>query len=162
MKYIARLVEAGAFLGVLLYLIAWVLVLLLIAKFVFDIVKLIKQYNNIKRLRDSMSYDVFSVEGEIISYTEKKIGRMDTKYYVNIMYMVGTMRFYKEVVLHNRGSIRVGQKITLLCDDNDPSNAIVQDGSEEDSLKGLIFAMAIELGIAIFGIIRLSLARYGI
>ena len=157
LKFLERLGEAAIFLIVLYYAVIVVVLILAFSKAVRDVVEFRSRLKNIRRLRGSMSYDVFSVEGEVISFTEKKLGRMDTKYDVIVKYIVDDISYYKEIVLHNRGSLRVGQKIIMLCDDNDHSNAIVQNGSEEESLKGLAFAMTIEIGIAIYTIILLIL-----
>lgn len=157
LKFLERLGEAAIFLIILYYAVIVVVLILVFSKALRDVVEFRSRLKNIRRLRGSMSYDVFSVEGEVISFTEKKLGRMDTKYDVIVKYIVDDISYYKEIVLHNRGSLRVGQKIIMLCDDNDHSNAIVQNGSEEESLKGLAFAMAIEIGIAIYTIILLIL-----
>ena len=157
LKFLERFGEAAIFLIVLYYVVIVLLLIFVISKAVRDVVTLRIRLREIKRLRGSMSYDVFSVEGEVISFTEKKLGRMDTRYDVIVKYTVDDVSYYKEIVLHNRGSLRVGQKMIMLCDDNDHSNAIVQNGSEEESLRGLAFAMAIEIGIAIYTIILLVL-----
>ena len=157
LKFLERFGEAALFLTVLYYVAIVVVLFIAMAKFVRDLIMLKTRLRNIRRLRGSMSYDVFSVEGEVISFTEKKLGRMDTRYDVTVKYIIVNKSFYKEIVLHNRGSLRVGQKIIMLCDDNDHSNAVIQDGSEEESLKGLAFAMAVEIGIAIYTIILLIL-----
>lgn len=157
LKFLQRFGEAAIFLIVLYYIFIVLVLILATAKFIRDFITLRTRLREIKRLRGSMSYDVFSVEGEVTGFTEKKLGRMDTKYDVTIKYTVDNITYYKEIVLHNRGSLRVGHKIILLCDDNDHSNAVVQDGSEEESLKGLAFAMAVEIGIAIYTIILLIL-----
>lgn len=157
LKFLERLGEAAIFLIILYYAVIVLVLILAMSKFARDFITLRTRLREIKRLRGSMSYDVFSVEGEVISFTEKKLGRMDTRYDVIVKYTVDDVNYYKEIVLHNRGSLRVGQKMIMLCDDNDHSNAVVQNGSEEEALKGLAFAMAIEIGIAIYTIILLVL-----
>lgn len=153
LDFLERFGEAAFFLGILWYVVVVSALIFLIAKSLYDFIVFRTKLNNIRRLRDNMSYDVFSVEGEVTGFTEKKMGRLDTKYDVTVKYVVDGMSYYKEIVLHNRGSLRVGQKIILLCDDNDHSNAVVQDGSEEEALRGIARALAIEIGITVFTVI---------
>ena len=152
MSFTERLLEAGIFFfSVYLAFIAIVLAFFL-AKIVYDILKLRVKLREHRKIRDSMRYDAFNVEGEVLSFTTKKLGRMDTQYNVNIVYTVGTIRYYKEIVLHNRGSLRVGQKIILLCDNDDPSNAVLQNGGEENAIKDMLFALVIEVGIFLYAL----------
>ena len=157
LTFLERFSEAALFLIVLYYAAIVMLLIFVISKAVHNVVKLRIKLRGIRLLRDNMSYDVFSVEGEVLSFTEKKLGRMDTRYDVIVKYTVDDVNYYKEIVLHNRGSLRVGQKMILLCDDNNHSNAVVQDGSEEEALRDIAFALAIDIGITIFTIIILVL-----
>ena len=155
LKFLERFGEAAIFLIVLYYAVIVIVLIIAATKAARNVAELRIKLSEIRRLRDGMSYDVFSLEGEVTGFTEKKLGQMDTEYDVTVMYTVDGINYYKEIVLHNRGSLRVGQKIIMLCDDNDHSNAVVQNGSEEESLKGLAFALAIEIGIIIYAIIVL-------
>ncbi|MCH5205337.1 MAG: hypothetical protein J1F09_00200 [Oscillospiraceae bacterium] len=147
---LGRLVEAGNFLTMLFYLALAGVVTVIMSKTIRNLVTQMNKLQNEKRLRDSMSYDVFSVEGEVINFTTTKVGPMDTQYDAQVMYIVGNTRYYKDVVFHNRGSLRVGARVTLLCDSEDPSNAVLQGEEQEDTLKGLIFALVVEIGISLY------------
>lgn len=86
--------------------------------------------------------DVFSVEGEVVSFTEERLTRLDTLFTVSLTYSVGESAYYTDAFLFNRGSLRVGQKIILLCDNEDYSNVSVQNGEENESVKRLIWRFA--------------------
>lgn len=85
--------------------------------------------------------DVFSVEGEVLGFTEQRVSSLDTWYIVNLSYSVAEVIYYTEVYLFNRGSLRVGQKIILLCDNEDYSNVTVQNGEEDEAVKRLIWRL---------------------
>lgn len=85
--------------------------------------------------------DVFSVESEVQRFTEKRLSRLDTEYDVSVSYEIDGITYYKDLIIFNKGSLRVGQKIILLCDNEDYYNAVVQNGDEEDALKRLIFRL---------------------
>ncbi len=80
-------------------------------------------------------FDVFSVEGEVLNFTSKRISNLDTQYDVSVSYMVDDLTYYTNVILFNRGSLRVGQRIILLCDNDNVENVIVQNGDEEEAIK---------------------------
>lgn len=82
--------------------------------------------------------DVISVEAEILDISLREWSALDKLYYIRVSYSVGERFFYKKLILHNRGSVRVGMKMILLCDSDEPDNAVVQDGSEERTLKKMI------------------------
>lgn len=86
--------------------------------------------------------DVFSVEGEVVSFTEELLTRLDTLFTVSLTYSVGESAYYTDAFLFNRGSLRVGQKIILLCDNEDYSNVSVQNGEENEAVKRLIWRFA--------------------
>lgn len=147
---LGRLVEAGNFLTILFYLALAGVVTVFMSKTIRNLVTQMNKLQNEKRLRESMGYDAFSVEGEVINFTTTKVGQMDTQYDAQVMYIVGNTRYYKDVVFHNRGSLRVGARVTLLCDNEDPSNAVLQGEEQEETLKGLIFALVIEIGVSLY------------
>lgn len=104
-----------------------------------DIIRLVKRKKAADELR--RKFDVFSVEGEVLNFTSARLSKLDTQYNISVSYMVDNLTYYKDVVLFNRGSLRVGQKIILLCDNDDFNNVVVQNGDEEDALKRLIFKL---------------------
>lgn len=101
-----------------------------------DIFELVKKKNAADELRQKL--DVFSVEAEVLNFTEKRVSRLDTQYDISVSYTVDDITYFTNVIIFNRGSLRVGQKIILLCDNDDFNNVVVQNGEEEDALKRLI------------------------
>ncbi len=124
-----------------------------------DIVKIVKLSKKLKNSNDvEHNFDVFSVEAEVLSFTEERVGQFDTSYDVDILYYVGNLPYYNKVTLLNRGSLRVGQKITLLCDNDDPEKITVSGGDESYALskliKGVIFkiiAVIVDFVIQFYG-----------
>ena len=110
---------------------------------VYFIAKEVAELFNRKKAADELrkKLDVFSIEGEVLNFTSSRVSKLDTFYNVSISYTVDTLTYYKDIVLFNRGSLRVGQKIMLLCDNNDFQNVVVQNGDEEDALKRLTFKL---------------------
>ncbi len=122
------------------------LVALAVINIIYDIIRmipLIKRLREIKRVQ-SNAY-VISVEGEILELSDERLNRWDTKYKLKVYYEVGYEKFYKDIVLINKQAVRVGQKITLLCDSDEPENAIVQAGYEKDMLKSYIVNLIIAI-----------------
>ena len=117
-----------------------------------EIVELIKRKKAADELRRKL--DVFSVEGEVLNFTSKRVSRLDTQYDINISYEVDDITYYKYIVLFNRGSLRVGQKVILLCDNDNPENVVVQNGEEEEALKILLSRL-------VFMIVLLLLDAWG-
>lgn len=101
-----------------------------------DIIDFAKKKKAAYKLRQKL--DVFSIEAEVLSFTEKRISRLDTQYDISVSYTVDDITYRTDVIIFNRGSLRVGQKIILLCDNDDFNNVVVQNGEEEDALKRLI------------------------
>lgn len=89
------------------------------------LIPLAKRVREIKRLK--RSYDVISVEAEIIEIHTEKLGEMDTQYNIKLYYEVGWNKYYKDFILINKQSVRVGDKVTLLCDCDDPEKALLQN-----------------------------------
>lgn len=122
------------------------LALLAVINIIYDIVKmipLIKRLREIKRVQNSPY--VISVEGEILEISEKRLNRWDTEYDLKVYYEIGYEKFYKNIVLINKQAVRVGQKITLLCDSDEPENAIIQDGYEKGMMKSYIVNLIIAI-----------------
>lgn len=110
---------------------------------VYFIAKEVAELFSRKKAADELrkKLDVFSVEGEVLNFTSHRVSQLDTFHNVSISYMVDTFTYYKDIVLFNRGSLRVGQKVTLLCDNDNFQNAVVQNGDEEEALKRLVFKL---------------------
>lgn len=106
---------------------------------------MLKRVREIKKVK--ADYNVISVEGEIVEIHTQQIDELDTEYDVKIHYEVGYRKFYKDFVLINKQSLRVGQKYTLLCDAENPENAMIQEFNsrfgEDYQLKSTIFNIVI-------------------
>ncbi len=124
--------------------------LISIVKMIDAIVKTCARLKEANRLRQS--YDVISVEAEITDITTKRWNPMDTQYIVDLTYSVGECTYNKQITLHNKQSLRVGQILILLCDSEDPEKAVLQSGEEEKSIKSLTFALIVDIIIVIWGI----------
>lgn len=118
------LVAAGLFLAYRIYFL------------IKEIAGLAKRKKAADELRQKL--DVFSVEGEVLNFTSKRVSRLDTQYDISISYEVDNTTYYKYIVLFNCGSLRIGQKVILLCDNDDFENVVVQNGEEEEAFKILI------------------------
>ena len=105
----------------------------------YDLIKLIKRLNAAYKLRQKL--DVFSVSAEILSFTEKRVSRLDTRYDVSVSYVVDGIPYFTNVIIFNRGSLRVGRKMILLCDNTDSSNVVLQNGEEESALRKIIWSL---------------------
>lgn len=109
------------------------------------LIPMVKRAREIKQLQSS--YDVMSVEGEIIEIHTEQIGEMDTQYNIKIYYEVGYEKYYKDFIVMNKQSARVGQKITLLYDRENPEKALLQNMQgllgEEKGLKSTVFNLII-------------------
>lgn len=109
------------------------------------LIPMVKRTREINRLKKSN--DVMSVEGEIIEIHTEQIDRLDTRYDIKIYYEVGWNKYYKDFIVINKQSARVGQKVTLLYDRDDPEKALIQDTrgllGEEHGLKSTIFNLII-------------------
>lgn len=121
-----------------------------IVKMTIEIVKVNGRLKEANRLR--ASYDVISVEAEITDIKTRRWNPMDTQYFVTLSYSVGETSYSKKITLHNKQSLRVGQVLILLCDSDNPEIAVPQNGAEEESIKGLTFALIVDVIIVIYGI----------
>lgn len=127
---------------------------------VFGILLLINLYFVTKRLipiirrnreaeRIARDLSVFSVEGEVVEINSERLNDLDTQFNVKLCYMVGYEKYYKDIVLLNRHSLRMGQKFNLLCDEGNPENATLQDGAEKESTGNLIFNLWLDIALLI-------------
>lgn len=108
----------------------------------FPLLKRIREIKYIKKDRD-----VISAEAEVVDIKEERIDDMTTQYTVKLHYEVGYRKVYKDFILINKQSVRVGQKFTVLCDSSDPEKSVIQDytglSGEGYQLKSLIFNFVI-------------------
>lgn len=117
--------------------------IVMVAAVTIYLVRYIPKINRYKRelknaKRVCSLYDFLNVEGEIVELQEEHHTKWDIQYTATIVYYVGQITYYGEFTFLNRGSLRVGTKIGLLCDSSDPSSAAVADGSQITSLKKII------------------------
>lgn len=142
---------------ILLNIIVWTLVIFAFgagAFVLFNIVRLIakimyfkheiKNADCVRRLPNKIG-----VEAEVLEIREKRLSRLDVQYTVKLAYSIGERFFYKDFVFLNRASLRAGAKMTLLCDSADPENAVMEDGSETESLRLLIHQIRINIFLII-------------
>lgn len=115
------------------------------------LIPMMKRVREIKRLKNDP--DVISVEAEIVEINEERIGDMDTQYTIKLYYEVGYQKYYKDFILINKQSLRVGQMLMLLCDSSEPEKALIQNYSEtfgeEFGIKSTIFNLVIVILIMI-------------
>ncbi len=83
--------------------------------------------------------DALTVKGEIVSIRSEQVTRWNIKYTATIVYMVGQRSFYSDLTFLNRGSLRAGEKLDILCDSADPANSAAADGSQITALRKLVF-----------------------
>lgn len=111
------------------------------------LIPIIRRHREAKRIEHDLS--VFSVEAEVVEINSERLNDLDTQFNVKLCYMVGYEKYYKDIVLLNRHSLRMGQKITLLCNEDDPGNATLQNGLETDSTGNLIFNLCLDIVLLI-------------
>lgn len=129
--------------GVILLFLLGIAISIRIAK---NIMEIIHYYRLYKMAHDTEGkFDVFSVESVVESFTEKNIDRFNTLYTVQVRYTVGEAVYFTEVKLLNRGSLRVGQTIILLCDNDNVNNVVVQGGDESYALKHSVHLLIFEI-----------------
>ncbi len=121
-----------------------------IVKMVNEIVKSYARLTEANKIR--RSYNVISVKAEITNITTKRWNPMDTQYIVDLTYSVSECVYNKQITLHNKQTLRVGQILILLCDSEYPEKAVLQNGEEEESIKGLTFALIVDIFLVILGI----------
>lgn len=115
-----------------------------------DIIRIVRKLIPLyKELRESKCVKnqpgVISAEAEVIGITENRLSQWDIQYTLNLRYEIGGLTYFKEINLLNKQSARVGQKVTLLCDDLDPSYATVQNGAELSAVRNLIFHLCVDM-----------------
>lgn len=83
--------------------------------------------------------DALNVVGEVVSIHEERYTRWDIQYIATIEYSVGQRSFYGDFTFLNRGSLRTGAKIGVLCDRNNPASSASADGFQIKALRKLVF-----------------------
>lgn len=111
------------------------------------LIPIIRRHREAERIGRDLN--VFSVEGEVVEINSERLNDLDTQFNVKLCYTVGCEKYYKDIVLLNRHSLRMGQKFNLLCDEDDPANATLQDGSERESTGNLIFNLWLDIVLLI-------------
>lgn len=106
-------------------------------KYIPEAIRLNRELKTAKRV--SALPDALTVESEVVSIRSEQLTRWDIQYTATIVYMVGQRSFYGDLTFLNRGSLRAGQKLNILCDSSDPSNATDADGSQITALQKLFF-----------------------
>lgn len=108
---------------------------------------MVKRVREIKRIKNNP--DVISAEAEIVEINEQRLDQINTQYNVKLHYEVGYQKFYKDFILINKQSLRVGQKLTVMCDSFDPEKALIQDYTdsfgEDFGLKSTLFNFVIDI-----------------
>ena len=125
------------------------------------LIPMAKRTREINRLKKSN--DVMSVEGEIIEIHTEQMDVLDKRYDIKIYYEVGWDKFYKNFIVINKQSARVGQKVTLLYDRDDPEKALLQNMQglmgEEHGLKSTIFNLIVA-SIIIIAVVAINVYEY--
>lgn len=129
------------------------------------ILPMLKRSREIKYLENCP--DVISVEAEIIEIHMRPINSMDTQYDVKLYYEVGYEKYYKDVILINKQSVRIGQTVTLMCDSLHPEKAMMQNlrglSGERFGLKSLVFNLVVaSIVILVDFLLQISDILFGI
>lgn len=115
------------------------------------LVPMVKRTNEIKRIKNDP--DVISVEAEIVEVSTERLNDLDTQYDIKVYYGVGWQKFYKDFILINKQSVRVGQTLTLLCDSSAPEKAMLQEqgglSGESFGIKSMVFNLIIAVFIVL-------------
>ncbi|MCM1164863.1 MAG: hypothetical protein NC299_01480 [Lachnospiraceae bacterium] len=111
------------------------------------LIPIMKRDREARRVREKLG--VISVEAEVVMIDSEKLNDLDTQFSVQLRYELDGVTYYKDIVLLNRHSLRVGQKFNLLCDEDDPENATLQNGAETDSTGNLIFNFWLDIVLLI-------------
>lgn len=128
-------------------IVAGIFLLINISFVLRKLIPIMRRHREAKRIERDRG--VFSVEGEVVEINSERLNDLDTQFNVKLCYMVGYEKYYKDIVLLNRHSLRMGQKFNLLCDEDDPANATLQDGSEKESTGNLIFNLWLDIVLLI-------------
>lgn len=120
-----------------------------IVRYSIEIMCFRRELKNAERVR--CLPNAINVEGEVLEIHEKRWSQLDVQYTVRLAYSIGERFFYRDFTFLNKASLRIGAKVTLMCDVGEPENAVVSDGSQASSLHGLISKMIGNIILVIIG-----------
>ena len=120
-----------------------------VVRYSIEIIYFRHELKNAERVRRSPN--ALKIDGEVLEIREKRWSQLDVQYTVKLAYNVGERFFYKDLTFLNKASLRQGAKIKLLCDSEDPEIVVVEDGSQANSLHGLISKMIGNIILVIIG-----------
>lgn len=126
-------------LGILVCLFTIAVIAVVVIYMVKNIPKLLilkRELKTVKRV--SALPDALTVEGEIASIHSEQVSHWDIQYTATVVYTVGERSFYNDITFLNRGSLRAGQKLDILCDSDDPASSAAADGTQITALRKLI------------------------
>lgn len=135
--------------------------ILLLINFCINFLKLIpvfRRNREARRVRNDSN--VLSIEAEVVEINTQKLNNLDTRFNVKLRYIVGSRTYYKDVVLLNRHSLRIGRKLIVLCDYDNPYIATLQDGSEKESTGNLIVNLFLDTVLLIVDLVINILIAY--
>lgn len=117
----------------------------LLINFCINFLKLIpvfRRNREARRVRNDPN--ALSIEAEVVEINTEKLNDLDTRFNIKLRYIIGSKTYYKDVVLLNRHSLRVGRKLIVLCNPSNPYIATLQDGSEKESTGNLIINLFLD------------------
>lgn len=126
-------------LGILVCLFTIAVIAVVVIYMVKNIPKLLilkRELKTVKRV--SALPDALTVEGEIASIHSEQVSHWDIQYTATVVYTVGERSFYNDITFLNRGSLRAGQKLDILCDSDDPVSSAAADGTQITAVRKLI------------------------
>ena len=112
--------------------------IIVVLKKLLPLLKRLSVFNKLKN-----DPDVISVEAEILEIQTTKLNDLDTQYDVKVYYEIFYRKFYKDIIMINKQSLRVGMIVTMLCSSDEPENAMFSDGSEVFGIKSRVFNLII-------------------
>lgn len=122
--------------SVIVYTCLTVFIVLLIV----DIVNLNRKLKRVLNVRNLT--DTTEVEAEVKAAAFRNMSKSrDKEFLLMLSYSVNATEYSKELSLYyppnSIANISVGSKVILVCDQNDPSSAVLKESKEEATLKML-------------------------
>lgn len=125
--------------SIIVFLVTLAFVAIVTVNMVRDIPKLTRLKRELKAAKRVAALPgALTVEGEVVGIREERYTRWDIQYLATVVYSVGQRSFYGDFTFLNRGSLRTGAKIGVLCDSKDPASAASADGSQIKALQKLV------------------------
>ena len=146
MKRRRRIFRSGSSLKYFLWVLA-IVTLIDIIVVIKQLLPLLKRLSVFRKLKNDP--DVITVEAEVLEIQTKKLNDFDTQYNVKVYYEIFYQKFYKDIVMINKQSLRTGMILTLLCSSTDPENVMINDGSEMFGIKSRVFNLVISVPVFI-------------